>query len=104
VAKPHITNSDQGSQFTGNGYTNTMLEAGVKISMGGRGRCMDNIFTERLWRIVKYEDVYIKDYATPWELRHGMLEFFDRYNNRRIHQSLEYKTPAEVYFEPSSTI
>ena len=104
VAKPHITNSDQGTQFTGNDYINTVLEAGVKISMDGRGRCMDNIFTERLWRTVKYEDVYIKDYATPRELRHGMQEFFDRYNNRRIHQSLEYKTPAEVYFElPSIT-
>jgi putative transposase len=95
---PHIANSDQGSQFTGNDYTRTLLEAGVKISMDGRGRCMDNIFTERLWRTVKYEDVYINDYSTPRELRQVLDKFFIKYNTRRIHQSLDYKTPAEVYF------
>ena len=98
TAVPRIANSDQGSQFTGNGYINTLLAAEVKISMDGRGRCMDNIFTERLWRTVKYEDVYIKDYSTPRELRNGLSEFFVKYNTRRGHQSLGYKTPAEMYF------
>jgi putative transposase len=95
---PHIANSDQGSQFTGDGYINTLLKAEVNISMDGRGRCMDNIFTERLWRTVKYEDVYIKDYSTPRELRLGLNDFFFKYNTRRGHQSLGYKTPSEVYF------
>ena len=98
IAVPHIANSDQGSQFTGYGYTNVLLENGVNISMDGRGRCMDNIFTERLWRTVKYEDIYIKDYLTPRELRKGMTNFFEKYNTKRSHQSLAYKTPEEVYF------
>lgn len=102
-ANPHIVNSDQGSQFTGHSYINTLLDAQVKISMDGRGRCMDNIFTERLWRTVKYEDIYIKDYTTPRQLRAGMNEFFHRYNHHRLHQSLNYLTPAEVYFNKSST-
>jgi putative transposase len=101
TAVPHIANSDQGSQFTGCGYINTLLEAEVDISMDGRGRCMDNIFTERLWRTVKYEDIYIKDYSTPKELRRGMDDFFIKYNTRRGHQSLDYKTPATVYFGAS---
>jgi putative transposase len=100
TAVPHIANSDQGSQFTGHDYINTLLNADVKISMDGRGRCMDNIFTERLWRTVKYEDVYIKEYNTPKQLRAGLSEFFDKYNTRRGHQSLDYKTPAEIYFAP----
>ena len=98
TAIPHIVNSDQGSQYTGNAYIGTLLEKGVNISMDGRGRCMDNIFTERLWRTVKYEDVYIKEYTTPRELRQGLTEFFVKYNFRRPHQSLGYKTPAELYF------
>jgi putative transposase len=99
TAIPYIANSDQGSQFTGKKYTDTLLANNVKISMDGRGRAMDNIFTERLWRTVKYEDVYIKDYKTPRELRRGLSEFFDKYNNKRLHQSLNYKTPAEAYFQ-----
>jgi putative transposase len=99
TAVPHIANSDQGSQFTGNGYIDTLLSAEVKISMDGRGRCMDNIFTERLWRTVKYEDIYIKDYSTPRELRKGLNDFFIKYNTRRGHQSLNYKTPEAVYYE-----
>ena len=98
TATPHIANSDQGSQFTGHDYINTLLAADVKISMDGRGRCMDNIFTERLWRTVKYEDIYIKEYATPRELRRGLDDFFVKYNTRRGHQSLDYMTPEEVYF------
>ena len=97
TAKPHIANSDQGSQFTGHGYTGILLENDVKISMDGRGRCMDNIFTERLWRTVKYEDIYIKDYSTPRELHNGLDVFFLKYNTKRPHQSLDYKTPEEVY-------
>jgi putative transposase len=104
ISVPHIANSDQGSQFTGNGYTSTLLENGVKISMDGRGRCMDNIFTERLWRTVKYEDIYIKDYETPKELRGGLRSFFAKYNNSRPHQSLDYKTPANVYFNPDTRL
>ena len=95
---PHIANSDQGSQFTGRGYIGTLLENGVNISMDGRGRCMDNIFTERLWRTVKYEDVYLKDYSTPRELRKGLAEFFIKYNTKRPHQSLGYMAPAQIYF------
>ena len=98
TAVPFIVNSDQGSQFTGQGYIGRLLEKGVNISMDGRGRCMDNIFTERLWRTVKYEDVYIKEYATPRDLRKGMADFFNKYNTLRGHQSLGYKTPGEVYF------
>lgn len=99
TAIPHIANSDQGSQFTGRGYIGALLARGIKISMDGRGRAMDNIFTERLWRTVKYEDVYIKDYSSPKELRAGISRFFNTYNTKRLHQSLDYKTPAEVYFE-----
>ena len=98
VAVPHISNSDQGSQFTGHGYINTLLGRGVNISMDGRGRCFDNIFTERLWRTVKYENIYLYEYNTPRELRQGLTSFFGRYNYKRGHQSLGYKTPAEVYF------
>ena len=101
TAVPHIANSDQGSQFTGCGYIDTLLAAEVNISMDGRGRCMDNIFTERLWRTVKYDDVYIKDYTSPRELRHGLNAFFIKYNSRRGHQSLDYKTPETVYFDAS---
>ena len=98
TALPHIANSDQGSQYTGHGYTSILNENGIKISMDGRGRCMDNIFTERLWRTVKYEDIYMNEYDTPKELRKGLANFFDKYNNRRGHQSLNYLTPAEVYY------
>jgi putative transposase len=97
IATPHIANSDQGSQFTGKAYTGVLLTNGVLISMDGRGRAMDNIFTERLWRTVKYEYVYINEFASPRELRSGITEFFIKYNTRRLHQSLDYKTPQEVY-------
>jgi len=97
TAVPEIVNSDQGSQFTGKAYTRTLLANGVRISMDGRGRCMDNIFTERLWRTVKYEDVYLKEYGSPKDLRRGLTDFFTKYNTRRPHQSLGYKTPVELY-------
>ncbi len=98
TGKPEIVNSDQGSQFTSQRYTRALLDNEVKISMDGRGRAMDNIFTERLWRTVKYQEVYINDYANPCEARIGLTRFLDKYNNYRPHQSLNYLTPAEVYY------
>jgi putative transposase len=97
-ATPVIWNSDQGSHFTSPQYTQLLLAANVQISMDGKSRAMDNIFTERLWRTVKYEDVYLKDYACPRDARQGLAMYFEFYNNRRLHQSLDYQTPAEVYY------
>ena len=97
-AVPEIFNSDQGSQFTSLQYTRRLLSAGTRISMDGRGRALDNIFTERLWRSVKYEEVYLKDYQTPKEARAELREYFQFYNFERPHQSPAYKTPAQVYF------
>lgn len=96
-AQPEIWNSDQGSQFTSPQYTQRLLAAGVKISMDGRGRALDNIFTERLWRTVKYEEVYLKDYASPREARTSLRQYLSFYNHERLHQSLDYQTPAEVH-------
>jgi putative transposase len=96
--KPEICNSDQGSHFTSSQYTERLSQADVRISMDGRGRAMDNIFTERLWRSVKYEEVYLKDYASPREARQGLQQYLDFYNYERPHQSLDYCTPAEVHF------
>lgn len=98
VAKPKIFNTDQGSQFTSDAFTGTLKEAGVTISMDGRGRALDNIFVERLWRTVKYERVYLHNYETVREAIQDIGEYFDFYNNKRLHQSLDYQTPAEVYF------
>ena len=100
---PEIHNSDQGSQFTSEEYINVLKEyPSIKISMDGRGRCFDNIFSERLWRTVKYEEVYLKDYQSFEEAEESLAEYFDRYNNSRLHQSLGYSTPAEVYFQQKS--
>ena len=98
IALPEINNSDQGVQFTAEDYL-AILEAheSIKISMDGRGRCFDNIFTERLWRNVKYEEVYLHDYASPRQARTGIANYFVFYNHERLHQSLDYRTPAEVY-------
>ena len=98
-AKPSIMNSDQGSHFTSPKYINLFLEAGVLISMDHRGRAYDNIFIERFWRSLKYEDIYLKDYSYPREARLGIRKYMDFYNNKRPHQSLGYKTPAGVYFD-----
>ena len=98
IAIPEIANSDQGSHYTSPKYTDLLIEKGVKVSMDGRGRAMDNIFTERLWRTVKYQEVYLKDYETPREARQGLSKYFYTYNNYRPHQALKYLTPAEVYF------
>ena len=97
IANPEIFNSDQGSQFTSADFTGRLESAGVRISMDGRGRCFDNIFTERLWRTVKYEDIYLKDYAAVPEARSGLGNYFNFYNKRRFHQSLDYKTPEAIY-------
>ncbi len=98
VATPRIWNSDQGSHFTSPQYTRLLAAAGVQISMDGRGRAFDNIFVERLWRTVKYEDIYLHDYGTPRAVRVGLGDFFPQYNERRPHSALDYHTPAAVYF------
>jgi putative transposase len=101
--RPEIFNSDQGSQFTSVGFTEVLQSAGVCISMDGRGRVFDNIMVERLWRSVKYEEVYLKDYATPREARSNLGEYFVFYNDERPHQSLGYATPREVYLGMSAS-
>ncbi len=98
-ATPEIFNSDQGAQFTSPRHTEILHLAGVRISMDGRGRAIDNIFIERFWRSLKYEEVYLHDYESVQEARTGIRRYFDYYNNERQHQSLDYKTPAEVYFK-----
>jgi len=95
--KPEIFNSDQGSQFTSNDFVSVLQDRGIKISMDGRGRAMDNIMIERLWRSVKYEEVYLKDYQVVKDVFRGISWYFNFYNNERIHQSLEYQTPAALY-------
>ena len=97
IAKPEIFNTDQGCQFTCDAFISELENANVKISMDGKGRCMDNIFIERLWRSLKYEDIYLKDYSNVQALREGLTAYFDFYNNVRLHQSLGYKTPSEIY-------
>ena len=96
--KPEIFNSDQGVQFTANAFTGTLEVNGILVSMDGRGRAFDNIFIERLWRSVKYEDIYIKDYNTVPALDAGLHSYFTLYDTERPHQSLDYRTPAEVHF------
>ena len=95
--RPEVFNSDQGSQFTSAAFTDVLKREGVAISMDGRGRALDNIFVERLWRNVKHEDVYLKGYANMAELMVGLAQYFAFYNGERPHQSLGYKTPASVY-------
>jgi putative transposase len=94
---PEIFNSDQGSQFTGKEFTGVLKGAGVTISMDGKGRCMDNIFIERLWRSVKYEEVYLKEYETVDALRKSLAKYFHFYNQERPHQIFGGATPLEVY-------
>jgi putative transposase len=98
IARPEIFNTDQGSQFTGDGFIGILKDSGISISMDGRGRVFDNIFVERLWRSVKYEEVYPKDYQSVDDARQNLTSYFHFYNCERLHQSLGYKTPAEVYF------
>jgi putative transposase len=94
---PEIFNSDQGCQFTSEAFTDVLNAQGIAISMDGRGRALDNIFVERLWRSVKYEDVYLKGYVGVTELLLGLTDYFVFYNTARFHQSLDYQTPDEVY-------
>jgi putative transposase len=96
---PEIFNTDQGSQFTSEAFTGRLEAARIAISMDGRGRALDNVFVERLWRTVKYEDIYLKDYATADELIEGLGRYFEFYDHERPHQALEYRTPGEVYRE-----
>lgn len=100
---PEMSNTDQGCQFTSRLWLELLLSGHVRISMDGRGRCFDNIFVERLWRTVKYEDVYPKCYETVPELKEGLKQYFEFYNNRRLHQALNYSTPAKVYFKVKNT-
>ena len=95
---PDIFNTDQGAQFTAHAFTDTVLAAGVQVSMDGRGRALDNIFVERLWRSVKYENIYLMDYANGFALHSGLDDYFGFYNVERPHQSLGYRTPKEVHF------
>ena len=95
--QPEIFNTDQGSQFTSREYTGRLEEAGVAVSRDGRGRALDNVFVERLWRSVKYEDIYIKDYERVCDLESGLGAYFRFYDEDRPHQSLDYRTPGEVY-------
>jgi putative transposase len=95
---PEIFNTDQGSQFTAEEFTAVLLAKGVRVSMDGKGRWVDNVFVERLWRSVKYEEIYLHGYETVREVRDALAGYFSFYNARRPHQSLEYRTPDEVYF------
>ncbi len=95
--RPEVFNTDQGVQFTAAAWTGRLESAGVAVSMDGRGRCLDNVFVERLWRSVKYEDIYLWRYEAVPELREGLGRYFRYYNEERLHQSLDYRTPAAVY-------
>jgi putative transposase len=98
--QPEVFNTDQGVQFTATAFTGRLESAGVAVSMDGRGRALDNVFVERLWRSVKYEDIYIQGYDTVPELHRGLARYFAFYNDERPHQSLGYRTPAAVYRGP----
>jgi len=98
LGKPEIFNTDQGVQFTAHIFTGSLEDAGIQVSMDGRGRAFDNIFIERLWRSVKYEEIYLYDHAAVPALQAGLHTYFSRYNSERPHQSLKYRTPAEVHF------
>jgi len=97
--RPEIFNTDQGVQFTAEAFTGRLERAGVAVSMDGRRRALDDVFVERLWRSVKYEYIYIRGYESVPELHDGLVRYFGFYNGERLHQSLGYRTPAEVYRE-----
>ncbi len=97
-ATPDIFNTDQGVQFTARAFTTRVEAAGVRVSMDGRGRALDNVFIERLWRSLKYEDIYIRDYASVPELEVGLQQYFHFYNHERLHQSLAYQVPVKVHY------
>jgi putative transposase len=98
VGCPVIFNTDQGVQFTCNSFTSALEKASVQISMDGRGRALDNIFVERLWRSLKYEDIYVRAYESVKDVREGIGKYFNFYNNERLHQSLGYRCPREMHF------
>jgi len=100
--RPEVFNTDQGVQFTAAAFTSRLLSAGVAVSMDGKGRCLDNIFVERLWRSVKYEEIYLRGHETVPQLSKGLGRYFPFYNEERLHQSLDYRTPAQVYREGQS--
>ena len=102
--QPEVFNTDQGSQFTSLEFTQVLQDRGVKISMDGKGRYQDNIFVERLWRTVKYEEVYLKVYASVLEAQKGLQDYFRFYNGLRPHQALGYRTPAEVFHEEQGSV
>ena len=101
---PGIFNTDQGAQFTSEAFTGVLKRHGIAISMDGKGRWVDNVFVERLWRSVKYEDVYLKAYETPAELRAGLARYFEFYNARRRHSALDRRTPDAVYFSQTAPV
>jgi putative transposase len=96
--KPVIFNTDQGVQFSSHQFVNVVLSRGIRFSIDGRGRALDNVFVERLWRAVKYEDVFLHDYQNVLEIRTGLEKYFEFYNRRRPHQGLKYRTPYEVHY------
>lgn len=99
-AKPEIINSDQGSQFTNEDYIKLLQSEGIKISMDGKGRALDNIFVERFFRTLKYEDIYLNEYETPRALRKGLSRYIRFYNQERLHESLDYNRPVDYYQRP----
>ena len=99
---PEIFNTDQGCQFTSDAFTDVLKGHAIAISMDGKGRWVDNVFVERLWRSVKYEDVYLRAYETPTELRAGLARYFGFYNTRRRHSALDRRTPDAVYFDQAN--
>ena len=103
LGKPSIFNTDQGVQFTSQKFSSRVTDAGMKFSMDGRGRAFDNIFTERLWRTVKYEEVYLKEYRDGLDAHKQLGEYFRFYNERRVQQALKYQTPREVHYEGATS-
>jgi putative transposase len=102
-SRPEIFNTDQGAQFTATAFTSRLERCGVRISMDGRGRALDNVFVERLWRSVKYEDVYLKDYGDGHQAEAGLARYFRFYCHQRRHQALGYRTPRAVYREGANS-
>lgn len=98
-ATPHVFNTNQGAQFTSDAFTGRLEKAQIAVSMDGRGRALDNIFVERLWRTVKYEEVYPNDYSSLFMGRQRLNDYFPFYNHERYHQALDYRTPADVFYE-----
>ena len=101
--KPEIFNTDQGSQFTDEDWITMLTGAGIAVSMDGKGRWIDNVFIERLWRSVKYEEIYLRGYANGAEARQSLARYFSFYNSKRLHENLDYATPDEVYFAGLAT-